>query len=752
MTAPLFLRVFCVWHSWILFLCFVFSTHGTIAHAQQNKLAAPPKAEVQDKFVETDPPPVTRIIMYNSGLSQFIHEGNVTDNQRVGMNFSLHDIDDVLKSLVFEDKGGGVVRAVEYKPAPDNQDVAAEKLGPAMTLAQTLQKYRGEAVTIATTKGKQFQGNVLSVENRQSGDDFVETVTITNDDGFFSVPINEFASVQFDDEKLREDFKLAMAGLSKSRVADAKKIELLFEGEKARDVAFSYNVDAPIWRMTYRLDLKPELSVMQGWAHIDNVTGVDWDEIELDLRSGRPQSFHVELFAPVLAERSSIGLSIFDIPADKALVPQYFGFDPPARLSGSDLGGQQAKGELSGSFGFGGGMGGMGGGGPLSGGRRGKMDIQSGFRANAKSDRSNKMVRFQIKDPVTLAAGRSAMVPVLSETLPINLYSMFTLPGNTAELIATIRNEAATPLIPGPVSIYSDGDFLGDGVLERIEVGQISELVYGDDLSVNLKKRGLPAETRVTQVSLKKDGQVNVVHTTTTRTRYTLVNEDSLPRDFLLRVPVSKSKYSPEPSRMDGSLAVYELTCPAKADVELVFSEVEDDSSQLSVGEVTEKTIATWKKNEVELEARFLEVMTGFFQRDKEFKAEQLKLQKVVEDRTDDWKLVETELFAAKKTVSDAEKVRTEIKSDQTRLINILKLLTPESERAEPYLKKLTQSEKDFEQASEQVEQLSKIADNVQRKVDLANEQIQLAEKAVAEHDAAYRKRLAADEEALQQD
>ena len=453
-----------------------------------------------------------------------------------------------------------------------------------------------------------------------------------------------------------------------------------------------------------------------------------------------------------MAERSSIGLSIFDIPADKALVPQYFGFDPPARLSGSDLGGQQAKGELSGSFGFGGGMGGMGGGGPLSGGRRGKMDIQSGFRANAKSDRSNKMVRFQIKDPVTLAAGRSAMVPVLSETLPINLYSMFTLPGNTAELIATIRNEAATPLIPGPVSIYSDGDFLGDGVLERIEVGQISELVYGDDLSVNLKKRGLPAETRVTQVSLKKDGRVNVVHTTTTRTRYTLVNEDSLPRDFLLRVPVSKPKYSPEPSRMDGSLAVYELTCPAKADVELVFSEVEDDSSQLSVGEVTEKTIATWKKNEVDLEPRFLEVMAGFFQRDKEFKAEQLKLQKVVEDRTDDWKLVETELFAAKKTVSDAEKVRTEIKSDQTRLINILKLLTPESERAEPYLKKLTQSEKDFEQASEQVEQLSKIADNVQRKVDLANEQIQLAEKAVVEHEAAYRKRVAADEEALQQD
>ncbi|MCH2181345.1 MAG: DUF4139 domain-containing protein [Mariniblastus sp.] len=727
------------------------STACPVTFGQQEKPDAPPAEEVKDKFVEADPPPVTRIIMYNSGLSQFIHEGSVTDNQRVGMNFSLHDIDDVLKSLVFEDKGGGLVRAVEYKPAPDNQDVAAEKLGPAMTLAQTLQKYRGEAVTIKTKEGNLLEGNVLSVENRQSGNDFVETVTITNDDGFFSVPVNDFASIQFDDEKLKEDFKLAMAGLSKSRVADAKTIELLFEGENARDVAFSYNVDAPIWRMTYRLDLKPEQSVMQGWAHIDNVTGVDWEKIELDLRSGRPQSFHVELFAPVLAERSSISLAIFDIPADKALVPQYFGFDPPARLSGSDQSGLLAGGGMGGSFGGMGG-GGTGAGGPFSGGRPNKMDIQSGFRASANTDRSNKMVRFQIKDPVTLGAGRSAMVPVLSESLPVNLYSMFTLPSNTAQLIATIRNDVATPLIPGPVSIYSEGDFLGDGVLERIEVGQISELVYGDDLSVNLKKKDLPAETRVTGVSLRKDGQVNVVHTTTTKTQYTLVNEDSLPRDFLLRVPVSKPKYSPEPSRMDGRLAVYELSCQAKEEVEIVFSEVEAERSQLSVMEIPEKTIASWKKNDVELEPRFLEVMTGFFQRDREFKAEQKQLEQVVEDRTDAWKMVEAELSAAQKTVSDAEKVRTEIKADQTRLINIVQLLTPESERAEPYLKKLTQSESDFEQASVEVDRLNKVVDEAQKKVDQANEQILAAEKQVTDHAEAYRKRVKADEEALKQD
>ena len=720
------------------------ATCGQVAQENAERLPS------QDKFVEADPPPVTRIIMYNSGLSQFIHEGNVTDNQRVGMSFSLHDIDDVLKSLVFEDQGGGVLRAVEYKPAPDNQDVAAEKLGPPLTLAQTLQKYRGEAVTVKTAAGKQIAGNVLSVENRQSGKDFVETLTITNENGFVSIPVNEFDSVQFDDEKLREEFKLAMAGLSKLRVVDAKKIELLFEGENARDVAYSYNVDAPIWRMTYRLDLKPDLSAMQGWAHIDNVTGVDWKEIELDLRSGRPQSFHVDLFAPVLAERSSVDLAIFDIPADKALVPQYFGFDPPSRLSGSDQYGL-SKGELGGGGfgGMGGGMGGMGG--PLSGGRPRDLDIQSGFRANANTDRSNKMVRFQIEDPVTLGAGRSAMVPVLSETLPVNLYSMFTLPSPTAELIATIQNNSSIPLIPGPVSIYSAGDFLGDGVLERIEVGQIADLVYGDDLSVNIKKNNLPSEVKVTEVALQKNGQARVVSTTTTKTRYTLVNEDSLPRDFLLRIPVTKPTFSPEPVRSVGRLAVYEMACEAKGTVDMIFSEVEKTNAAMVVDEITEKLIANWKKNDVVIDPFLLSVMTNIFQRNKDYAKEQKQLRIALAERTEALQSVQDRLFVAKSAVSAAEKVRTQIKSDQTRLISIIELLKVESDKAEPYLKKLTQSEVEFEEASLEVGRLGEFVAQAQSKVDQATAAVEGAEKQLADHQEAHRLKVKADAEALKE-
>ena len=69
------------------------------------------------------------------------------------------------------------------------------------------------------------------------------------------------------------------------------------------------------------------------------------------------------------------------------------------------------------------------------------------------------MVRFEIKDPVSLAAGRSAMVPVLTKKLPVKLYSMFIASKSSqADLIAQIENTAETAMVPGPVTVSASMD------------------------------------------------------------------------------------------------------------------------------------------------------------------------------------------------------------------------------------------------------------------------------------------------------
>ncbi len=653
------------------------------------KLAAQQQAEAvdsADQFVETDPPPVTRIVLFNSGLSQIVHEGTVENNQKVGLKFSAHDVDDVLKSLVFEDQSGGVVRSVEYKPAPDNQDVAARNLGPAMTLAQTLQKFRGEEVTIETKNKLKVTGNILSVENRQVEDQFVETLIVNNEIGFLSIALSDFDSVQFQNEKLREEFELAMAGLSKSRQANLKQLDLLFQGKGERKVRFSYNVDAPIWRMTYRLDLTPGKSTLQGWAHIDNVTGVDWKMIELDLRSGRPQSFHVDLFAPVLAERTAFGLDIFDIPSDKSLVPQWFGFEPPARMGDDSHGGFGGGGFGGGGFGGADGTGGLGGGTPFGGPAKPPktkgMNINSAFRMAANADRSNKMVRFKIKDPVSLGAGRSAMVPVLNTSIPVSLYSMFDVGASEfADLIAQIENTSDTPMIPGPVSIYKDGDFVGDGVLGRTEIGQITELVYGTDLSVGLVAENLPKKIVANSVNIGEDNEILVNQSTTTKTKWVLSNQDSLQREFLLRVPISSKNIAPEPQRKNGNIAIFELSCPPASSVDLTTSSIKQADARYSLADINQKTIAIWKKDSAEIDSDLLVRLAKIF-------AQKEALAKL------------------ESQFSKAEQLKTQVTREQNRITNIIKVLKPESVTAEPYLKKLADSEIELQAAVEKGDDL----------------------------------------------
>ena len=111
-------------------------------------LSAQDAANTKPDFKDTVLPPVKRIVLYNSGVGQLQHEGTVEGNERVTLKFSAHDVSDVLKSLAVSDDGDGHIRAIEYQPAPDPEDIAANDIGQPMTIAQLLQSMRGETVIL----------------------------------------------------------------------------------------------------------------------------------------------------------------------------------------------------------------------------------------------------------------------------------------------------------------------------------------------------------------------------------------------------------------------------------------------------------------------------------------------------------------------------------------------------------------------------------------------------------------------------
>src|ERR1700691_1904446 len=58
--------------------------------------------------------PVRKVVLYKNGVGYFEHAGTVNGNQRVAIDFTSSQLNDVLQSLTALDSKGGKVSAVSY--------------------------------------------------------------------------------------------------------------------------------------------------------------------------------------------------------------------------------------------------------------------------------------------------------------------------------------------------------------------------------------------------------------------------------------------------------------------------------------------------------------------------------------------------------------------------------------------------------------------------------------------------------------
>ena len=200
-------------------------------------------SEKEKTFLKSDQPPVRRIVLFNSGIAQVVHQGKVTDNQLIKIDFDRDQVDDVLKSIVFDDKSGSV-ESVQYHPAPGKESLAANRLGPPKTIAETIQSYRGQSVSLIT-KQRTVQGNVFGVENRVIGQETHELITLVTSLGIQSVALNDVETFRFDSEKVNDEMQLALKGFSQQLDVEQETLSIFFQGDGERDVQFGYVVDAP---------------------------------------------------------------------------------------------------------------------------------------------------------------------------------------------------------------------------------------------------------------------------------------------------------------------------------------------------------------------------------------------------------------------------------------------------------------------------------------------------------------------------
>ncbi|HSQ58366.1 MAG TPA: DUF4139 domain-containing protein, partial [Gemmata sp.] len=147
---------------------------GVLAGVGTEKILGAPDVVKQDVKPAVELP-ITRVVLFNSGVGYFSRSGSVEGDSRVDLSFQEQDINDLLKSMVLEDFNGGRIAAVSYdsrEPITRTLSSFAINLNGSPTFSGILSQMRGERVEVVLTPGAANQpgklnGVIVGVEKQK---------------------------------------------------------------------------------------------------------------------------------------------------------------------------------------------------------------------------------------------------------------------------------------------------------------------------------------------------------------------------------------------------------------------------------------------------------------------------------------------------------------------------------------------------------------------------------------------------------
>lgn len=271
--------------------------------------------------------PVRRVILYKTGVGYFEHMGEVRGDQTVGIDFTSGQLNDVLQSLTVLDLGGGRITAVDYNSeAPFAQRLGMLRLPltDQTNISSFYGALRGARLEVHSGSSD-ITGRLLSVQQDTRVIDRtsvqVNVLTLVSDSGDVrSIDLTPGVTVRLADRDVNQEVGRYLSLLSSVRQQDLRRMMISTSGAGERQLFVSYISEVPIWKTTYRIVLPSKASdepLLQGWAIVDNTVGEDWDNVELSLVAGAPQSFIEQLSQPYYSRRPVVPL-----PQTAQLTPQ----------------------------------------------------------------------------------------------------------------------------------------------------------------------------------------------------------------------------------------------------------------------------------------------------------------------------------------------------------------------------------------------------------------------------------------------
>ena len=648
--------------------------------------------------------PVTRVALFSSGVGYFEHRGTLEGDATVSLPFSASEVDDALKSLVIWDFAGQVGGAGQKDAAsptggagsPSVSYPSLEGLDDALrglridlrgspNVADILGRMRGAELSVDAPET--IVGRIVSIEQRGTGKDGAQrpTLVLLSGTGLRSIALDEIASFRFTDEGIASDFDRALALVLGARDADRRVLDVRLPGAARREAVLGYIVAAPVWKVSYRLDLSGEKPWFQGWAIVDNPSQTDWKNVTLSLVSGKPVSFIQNLYAPLRLSRPILPLSIagtaeartFDsgfAPSPEASFDEFKSREPsPAMPPPAPPSMKRAYGASSGVM---------------------APSLAQSSVETTEARSAGDQFEFTVKKPVTLERRRSAMLPLVAGPIGADKLSIWSADSGSKNPMLGLRvsNSLGMKLPAGPITVFDGGVYAGDALVEFLPEKDKRLLVYGQDLSVtgDVSK----ASTQDT-IGVTVSRGVLVFSRRATHTRsYEFKNASATQRTILVEHPIAAGSELMSPSTYDektDSVYRFLLPLPAGGRAKLEVKERSPSQERIALSNLSPDSFLRFASSS-EIPATIKDALK-----------KAVELRKKTED--------------AKKSLADLNARRAEIASEQARYRQNLDTVGRDSTQGQQYLRRLMDSETEIDSLT------SKIAD---------------AKKANAEAQAAY--------------
>jgi hypothetical protein len=478
--------------------------------------------------------PVRQVVLYKHGVGYFERAGELAPGESARLDFKAAEMDDVLKSLTIEEKGGGRISGLRY----DSSEPLAHKLadfpfqlGAAQPLSAVLDQLKGaqielkfanETVTGAVVAARLTPGDDKRPEREQ--------ITLLMDAGDLrNFDLGAAAAIRFTDTRLQTQFKDYLAALTEARSREKRTVYIDSTGSQRREVVASYMVPTAVWKSSYRLIFgEGAQPTLEGWAIVDNTSGEDWNKVDLSLVSGRPISLISRRYEPRYVTRQAA-----ELPEDYASAPVVYegAMDAEAKAVSLNAPAPQAAPQAMAADMLV----------PSAGLSRLEQFVRiqkappvSVIAAPAVGRELGELFEYHIPTPVTVRRNESAMLPFLQQKVDTRKLLIYSDPAAAHPMdAAEIANSTGKTLDGGPITVYESGAYAGEALMETVKTGDKRLISYGVDLGTRITTQWDSKAEQIREIHARRGILTTSNAVVETRT-YTIHNVDQKAKTLVI--------------------------------------------------------------------------------------------------------------------------------------------------------------------------------------------------------------------------